>query len=221
MRIALQNFTGGEVAPTLSARYDLARYRNCVSCMENMLPGLHGDVARRPGTRYLAELDGPAVLLPFSFSADAGQNFALILSHKSLRVADANGLVPGLEPLATPYATADLLEISHAQVGDVVYLAHRRHPLHKLIRSDAPAGGYAWHLQPVALNTSLAAPAAPTVSFQGTAGSYSLRYKVAAVDANGRSPCPRRRVWSARADTLRTGYRATARLSAGRLWKVL
>ena len=190
MRIALQNFTGGEVAPTLSARYDLARYRNCVSCMENMLPGLHGDVARRPGTRYLAELDGPAVLLPFSFSADAGQNFALILSHKSLRVADANGLVPGLEPLATPYAAADLLEISHAQVGDVVYLAHRRHPLHKLIRSDAPAGGYAWHLQPVALNTSLAAPAAPTVSFQGTAGSYSLRYKVAAVDANGRVSLP-------------------------------
>ena len=40
MRTALQNFTGGEIAPTLSARYDLARYRNCLSCMENMLPGL-------------------------------------------------------------------------------------------------------------------------------------------------------------------------------------
>ena len=62
MRIALQNFTGGEVAPTLSARYDLARYRNCVACMENMLPGLHGDVARRPGTRFLADLGGGAVL---------------------------------------------------------------------------------------------------------------------------------------------------------------
>lgn len=56
MRIALQNFTGGEISPTLSARYDLSRYRNCVACMENMLPGLHGDVARRPGTRFLAEL---------------------------------------------------------------------------------------------------------------------------------------------------------------------
>ena len=190
MRVALQNFTGGEVAPTLSARYDLARYRNCVSCMENMLPGLHGDVARRPGTRFLAALDGYSVLLPFSFSAEAGQNFVLILSEKSLRVADANGLVPGLEALATPYAAADLLEISHAQVGDVVYLAHRRHPLHKLVRSDAPEGGYAWSLGPVQLNTSLPAPAAPTVSFQGTAGSYSLRYKVVAVDANGKTSLP-------------------------------
>ena len=28
IRIACNNFTGGEIAPTLSARYDLARYRN-------------------------------------------------------------------------------------------------------------------------------------------------------------------------------------------------
>ena len=55
MRIALQNFTGGEISPTLGARYDLTRYRNCVACMENMLPGLHGDAARRSGTLR----DGP------------------------------------------------------------------------------------------------------------------------------------------------------------------
>ena len=92
MRVALQNFTGGEVAPTLSARYDLSRYHNCVACMENMLPGLHGDVSRRPGTRFLADLGGRAVLIPFSFSAEAGQNFALVFGEKSLRIADADGL---------------------------------------------------------------------------------------------------------------------------------
>ena len=84
MRIALQNFTGGEISPTLSARYDLSRYRNCVACMENMLPGLHGDVARRPGTRFLAELDASAVLLPFSFSSLPSQNFILVLGEKCL-----------------------------------------------------------------------------------------------------------------------------------------
>ncbi|MDO5483858.1 MAG: hypothetical protein Q4F27_03020, partial [Desulfovibrionaceae bacterium] len=166
---------------------DLARYRNCVSCMENLLPGLHGDVARRPGTRFLAELDGPAVLLPFSFSAEAGQNFALVLTEQSLRIADVNGLLPGVAPIPTPYAAADLLDISYAQTGDVVYLAHRAHPLHKLVRSDAPDGaGYAWRLQKVALNTSLPAPAAPSVAFHGEGGSYCLRYRVAAVDADGR-----------------------------------
>ena len=46
MRIALHNFTGGEVSPILAARYDLSRYSSSVQCMENMLPGLHGDVRR-------------------------------------------------------------------------------------------------------------------------------------------------------------------------------
>ena len=81
MRIALQNFTGGEISPTLGARYDLTRYRNCVACMENMLPGLHGDAARRSGTRFVADLgEENAVLIPFSFNEEAGQNFVLILS---------------------------------------------------------------------------------------------------------------------------------------------
>ena len=192
MRIALQNFTGGEVAPTLSARYDLARYRNCVACMENMLPGLHGDVARRPGTRFLADLGGGAVLIPFSFSAEAGQNFALVFGEKSLRIADADGLVENVPPIATPYAAEDLLEISHAQAGDVVYLAHRRYPLHKVVRRDAgnASGGYAWSLEKVVLNTSLPAPAAPSIAFSGSGDSYTLRYKVAAVDDKGRQSLP-------------------------------
>ncbi len=213
MRVALQNFTGGEIAPTLSARYDLARYRNCVGCLENMLPGLHGDVARRPGTRFLAELDGPSVLVPFSFSVDAGQNFLLVFGDHSLRIADADGPVPGLETLATPYAAGELHALSHAQVGDVVYLAHPRHPLHKVVRRDAPAGdgaadagqappavaqdtgaaplhAFAWSLEEVRLNATLPPPAAVQASFSGSGGSFTLRYKVAAVDEKGRQSLP-------------------------------
>ena len=192
MRVALQNFTGGEIAPTLSARYDLARYRNCVSCLENMLPGLHGDVARRPGTRFLAELPGPAVLLPFSFSAEAGQNFLLVFGERTLRIADADGLVPGLAPITTPYAAADLHGLSHAQVGDVVYLAHPKHPLHKVVRSDAATAGqpFAWSLAKVVLNATLAAPQGLTASFSGSGGEFTLRYKVAAVDSAGRQSLP-------------------------------
>ena len=119
MRVALQNFTGGEISPTLSARYDLSRYRNCVACMENMLPGLHGDVARRPGTRFLAELEASAVLLPFSFSSLPSQNFIFVLEEKSLRIATTGGITAS-PAIATPYAAQDLLDICHAQVGDVV-----------------------------------------------------------------------------------------------------
>ncbi|MBE6442172.1 MAG: hypothetical protein E7022_07585 [Desulfovibrio desulfuricans] len=185
MRIALQNFTGGEIAPTLSARYDLSRYRNSVACLENMLPGLHGDVARRPGTRFLADLGGYAVLVPFSFSAEPAQNFVLAFGEKTLRIADAQGFIDA-PTIETPYAARDLPALNHAQVGDMVYLAHQGYPLHKVVRRDAAGGGYAWSLEEVALNTSLPAPQAPSVSFSGSGGSYTLRYKVTAVDAKGR-----------------------------------
>ncbi len=196
IRIACNNFTGGEIAPTLSARYDLSRYRNCLSCMENMLPGLHGDAARRPGTHFLADLDGYSVLMPFSFNALTSQNFVLIFGDYSLRIADEHGLenIPVIE---TPYAADELRDISCAQVGDTVYLAHSNHPLHKVVRRDAPeeqaqsnGPAYAWSLEKVALNASLAAPQVPSVTFSGSSGSYTLRYKVAAVDAAGRESLP-------------------------------
>ena len=192
MRIALTNFTGGEVSPTLSARYDLARHRISVQCMENFIPNLHGDVARRPGTLFLNDLGGPSLLLPFSFNAESSQNFILVFGEKTLRIADASGLIPGVPAIETPYALEHLPALSHAQMGDVVYLAHKQYPLHKVTRRDAEGGGYAWALETVALNTSLPAPSAPAVSFaRGNSGDsapleYTLRYKIVAVDENGK-----------------------------------
>ena len=93
VRIAYKNFTGGEVSPTLTARYDLARFGTSVQCMENFLPGLHGDIARRPGTRLVADLGQYSILIPFSFNVEADQNFCLILSDKLLRVSDGTRLL--------------------------------------------------------------------------------------------------------------------------------
>lgn len=129
MRIALQNFTGGEISPTLGARYDLTATATR-GRLENMLPGLHGDAARRSGTRFVADLgEENAVLIPFSFNEEAGQNFVLILSGHRLRVSDGTALLD--VDVVTPYTVADLLRLSYAQVGDVVYLAHPDYPLQK------------------------------------------------------------------------------------------
>ncbi len=38
MRVALSNFTGGEISSILSARCDLSRYKNSVQCVEKALP---------------------------------------------------------------------------------------------------------------------------------------------------------------------------------------
>ena len=193
MRVAWRNFTGGELADTLSARYDLSRYQTSARHMENFLPNLHGDAVRRPGMRFIAELDGPSVLLPFTFNSEADQNFVLILSEGRLRVSDGERLLDA--DVATPYRAEDLYAISHRQVGDVVYLAHKKYPLGKIVRSGSP-GAYVWSYQSVVLNSSLAAPGAPSVSFvRGNADdtaelNFTLRYKVVAVDENGRESLP-------------------------------
>ena len=187
-RIAWNNFTGGEVATTLTARWNLERFGNFSQSMANMLPGLHGDAARRPGTKFVATLPGYSVLIPFSFNAEPENNFVLILSDEALRVS--NGKDNLSSPIATPYAAEDLLDISWAQVGDVVYLAHRKYPLHKVTRTESGTPGvYSWGIDEVVLNQSLEAPAQPTVTFSSGSG-YTLRYKVVAVDADGRHSLP-------------------------------
>ena len=193
MRIAFRNFTGGELSDTLSARYDLGRFQTSARHMENFLPNLHGDAVRRPGMRFIAELDGPSVLLPFTFNSEADQNFVLILSEGRLRVSDGTRLLDA--DVATPYRAEDLYAISHRQVGDVVYLAHKKYPLGKIIRSGSP-GAYVWSYQTVVLNSSLAAPGAPAAAFvRGNADDtaelgFTLRYKVVAVDRKGMESLP-------------------------------
>lgn len=193
MRIAFRNFTGGELSDTLSARYDLGRFQTSARHMENFLPNLHGDAVRRPGIRFIAELDGPSVLLPFTFNSEADQNFVLILSEGRLRVSDGTRLLDA--DVATPYRAEDLYAISHRQVGDVVYLAHKKYPLGKIIRSGSP-GAYVWSYQTVVLNSSLAAPGAPAAAFvRGNADDtaelgFTLRYKVVAVDRKGMESLP-------------------------------
>ncbi len=177
----------------LSARYDLGRFQTSARHMENFLPNLHGDAVRRPGMRFIAELDGPSVLLPFTFNSEADQNFVLILSEGRLRVSDGTRLLDA--DVATPYRAEDLYAISHRQVGDVVYLAHKKYPLGKIIRSGSP-GAYVWSYQTVVLNSSLAAPGAPAAAFvRGNADDtaelgFTLRYKVVAVDRKGMESLP-------------------------------
>lgn len=188
-RIAFRNFTGGEVTPTLSARYDLQKFGTFLQCCENFIPNLHGDIERRPGMRFIADLGGKSVLIPFQFNTEPENNYALIFQSGSIKVANADGLLAGVT-IENPYAPEDVYDISTAQAGDIVYLAHKNYALRKLTRSGT-APDYEWALEEVALNQSIDAPGAPTVTFvrdnpdDDASLNYTLRYVVTAVDADG------------------------------------
>ena len=182
-RVVYRNFTGGEVIPTLSARYDLQKSGSLLQSCENFVPNLHGDIERRPGTRFVADVGGRAVLLPFCFNTARENNFVLIFQDGVIKVAREDGLVSGVS-LENPYALEDVYSISCAQVGDIIYMAHQKYALRKLTRSGS-APDYEWALEEVALNQSIAAPGAPSVTWHGDSGSYPLSYVVTAVDADG------------------------------------
>lgn len=188
-RVAFRNFTGGEVTPTLSARYDLQKFGSFLQCCENFIPNLHGDIERRPGMRFIADLGGKSVLIPFQFNTEPENNYVLIFREGSITVASADGLLAGVS-IESPYALDDVYALSTAQAGDIVYLAHKNYVLRKLTRSGT-APDYEWALEEVVLNQSIAAPAAPTVTFVRDNGddsaplNYTLRYVVTAVDGDG------------------------------------
>ncbi len=185
MKVAYTNFTGGEISLSLASRYDLGKFKNSCRHLENFLPDLHGPLRRRMGTRFLEDLGSFAVLIPFEFSADPSQNYVMIFSEGKIRVAQKNGFVKGSDgkpiSMAAPYTAAQLYDISFAQSGDLVYLAHNGHALRKVERRSHTD----WRLVQVQFMPTIAAPASVTVGFSSGGGSFSLRYKVAAVNSKG------------------------------------
>lgn len=188
-RVSFLSFTGGEVTPTLSVRYNLEKFGTFLQCCENFIPNLHGDIERRPGTRFVADLGVASMLIPFQFNTEPENNYVLIFQENCIKVANAGGLIPGVS-LTSPYTLDDAYGLSVAQVGDVVYLAHKKYALRKISRSGT-APDYTWSLTEVTLNQSIAAPGSLSVSFvrdnadDDATMNYTLRYVVTAVDADG------------------------------------
>lgn len=207
MRVAYTNFTGGEISHSLASRYDLGKFKTSCRHMENMLPNLHGPASKRPGTRFLEDLGGPAVLLPFQFSADPAQSYVLVFQEGKIRVAQSGGFVrydetaiaareaeQGEVPLPrrfvgdpvamdAPYLFDQLYDLSFAQSGDLVYIAHYSHALRKVMRKSHAQ----WELAPVAFTPDVRPPASVGAAFASSSntGNYTLRYKVASVNGKG------------------------------------
>lgn len=125
-RVALTNFSKGELSPEVESRFDLPLYQAGLRRARNVKIKRTGGVSKRMGTRFVCEaLATTARLFPFQFSDD--QAYALEFTQAKMRPLALGGAV--LETLLavtaiTNATTAKITAAFHGySVGDQVYLS--------------------------------------------------------------------------------------------------
>jgi hypothetical protein len=182
--IPQRSFSGGELAPSLHARSDLAKYQSGAKTLRNMIVLAHGGASNRPGTKYIAEVKDSTErvrLIPFQFSVS--QTYVLEFGDLYMRVFTdgAQVLLAGVPyEIATPYTTADLPTLKYVQSADVMTIAHPSYAPRNLSRTAHTA----WTLATITLAPALAAPAGPVATptnGSGAVPTHTDSYKVTAV----------------------------------------
>lgn len=124
-RAALLNFSKGEIAPELEARFDLPAYQVGLRRATNVKIRRTGGVSKRMGTRFVAQcLSSQARLIPFQFSDEQG--YANEFGQAYMRPLALGGAVleDGLKITAiTKAAAAKITAAYHGySSGQQVYL---------------------------------------------------------------------------------------------------
>ena len=152
------SFAGGELAPSLHARVDLAKYSVGLKTCRNFIVQAHGGVTNRAGTKYVCDTKdstNKTRLIPFSFNTE--QTYALEFGHQTMRVIKDGGQVSsGGNPveISTPYSDSELSNLKFTQSADVMTICHPSHPVKELKRTSHTS----WTLTDVVFGTTMSAP---------------------------------------------------------------
>lgn len=111
-------FTAGELDPLMLGRIDLRAQEDGARRLRNVIVQAGGGVARRPGTRILAEVPDALRLVAFD-DGDAAflmvlAPFRVVVLHEGTAVAD----------LPAPWNAAQLAEIDWARYRDRLFVVH-------------------------------------------------------------------------------------------------
>lgn len=117
------NFTSGELDPRLLGRSDLRSQENGAARLQNVFVETTGGARRRSGMAYLATAAGRGRMA--TFEPSSGGTFLFVFSDLQLDIYE-DGIL--LATLTTPWTEADVEQISWAQFGDSVLVAHPDHP---------------------------------------------------------------------------------------------
>lgn len=123
------NFSAGELAPTLYTRTDIQQYANGAKTLTNVLPLIEGGVRKRPGTFFCTEELGAVRLIPFV--VDSANAFVLILKPNLIEVLNPRTMVKVIS-IPTPYSAVHIPDIQFVQYRYEMYMTHSNVPVHRL-----------------------------------------------------------------------------------------
>ena len=191
-RVLQYSFLGGEIAPAMLGRMDNALYQQGACRIENFVVEPTGALLSRPGFKYVgqAETDGAVRLIPFRFSSE--QTLVLVFTdHKMRIVTEGQWLLDGgkVYEAESPYAGEDLFDLDYSQTADIITITCTKYPPKELRRYGATE----WKFESVTTMPSILPPSVVTVvanypekTEAEDKGIVTVRYKVTAIDAEGR-----------------------------------
>lgn len=155
VNVPLTNFQFGEVSPSVLSRTDTTMYSAAAQKVENLFLRNEGGLLKRYGTERIYEFDTTVDstklfqhrLVPFIFSDD--ERYIVSLENAKIRVFiidPATGAVSltatitqDVDTNAIPFSDSILKELTFAQAGDVMFIAHQTFMVRKLVRTSLTA----------------------------------------------------------------------------------
>ena len=131
--LSVRTFNAGLLTPLIDTRSDVAKYASGCRILDNMIPVVYGPAVRRPGTKYINNVDDDDVksrMVSFIFSATIA--YKLEFSDQIINVYFGDTLVDA--DIATPYLEADLFALQIKQSADVMWIDHPSYAPRKLSR---------------------------------------------------------------------------------------
>tara|TARA_Y100001937_G_scaffold78084_1_gene105904 strand:- start:8735 stop:10999 length:2265 start_codon:yes stop_codon:yes gene_type:complete len=150
LRVPISNFQFGEVSPSLISRTDSQVYQNSAQKVENFFLRAEGGIIKRMGLKNIFEFDTTVDtskvqqhrLVPFIFSDD--ERYIVSLENLKIRVFRvdtsfnvtlAATVTQDTSSNALPITHDNIHELTYAQSGDTMFLAHNTFMVRKLVRT--------------------------------------------------------------------------------------
>ncbi|MDO7394653.1 carbohydrate-binding protein [Acinetobacter baumannii] len=122
------NFSAGELSPTLYTRTDIQQYGNGAKKLLNVIPLVEGGIRKRPGTFFVNLYENAVRLIPFVVNSD--QAYMLILKPLAIDIYDPRTKTV-VATVTTPYTTEQIPELQFVQYRYEMFFTHNDVPVQR------------------------------------------------------------------------------------------